>query len=88
MRTGHVDGAGTVYNENGEPILGKGERIIRSVANDRIDVSEGLSYEAYSNSVYILNGAGNTSCYDLVGTSGSLWEFDNNHCYRTGTGTT
>jgi len=43
MRTGHVDGAGTVYNENGEPILGKGERIIRSVANDRIDVSEGSS---------------------------------------------
>jgi len=43
MRIGHLDGRNVVYDENGHLILEPGERLLRHVAKDNLDLSEGSS---------------------------------------------
>lgn len=44
MRIGNSDGKGSVYTNTGEPMLSRGEQIVRRIENDNMDVSEGSGF--------------------------------------------
>ena len=41
MRSGHVDGKDTVYDEKGRLKMQRDERLLREIRDDNLDVSEG-----------------------------------------------